>query len=46
MAVMIAFTASSIQAITPVKWPSPQPRITYSRNPPPEGYRAPSLANE
>ncbi len=37
MAVMIAFTASSIDAITPVKCPSPQPRITYSKNPPAEG---------
>src|SRR4051794_13727219 len=35
---MIAFTASSIQAITPVKWPSPQPRITYSKKPPAEGF--------
>jgi hypothetical protein len=37
MAVMIALTAKSSQAMTPVRWPSPQPRMTYSRNPPAEG---------
>ena len=37
MAVMIALTASSIQAMTPVKCPWPHPRMTYSRNPPAEG---------
>ena len=46
MAVMIALTASSIHAITPLKCPSPQPRMTYSRKPPADGYRAPSLAKE
>src|SRR3954451_12583001 len=43
---MIALTASIIHAITPVKWPVPHPRTTYSRNPPADGYRAPSFANE
>src|SRR5512145_694507 len=43
---MMALTASSSHAMTPVKWPSPQPRITYSRKPPADGYRAPSFANE
>ena len=43
---MIALTASSIQAMTPVKWPCPHPRTTYSRKPPAEGYRAPILAKE
>src|SRR3954447_7125644 len=46
MLVTIAFVARISQAMTPVKWPSPQPRATYSRRPPADGYRAPSFAKE
>ena len=46
MAVTMALVARTIQATTPVMWPSPNPRAMYSSNPPAEGYRAPNLANE
>ena len=46
MPVTIALAASSSQAMTPVMWPSPKPRTTYSSSPPADGYRAPNLANE
>ena len=32
--------------MTPVKWPLPVDFATYSKNPPADGYRAPSFANE
>ena len=43
MLVTIALATRISPAMMPVKWPSPHPRATYSRSPPADGYRAPSL---
>ncbi len=46
MPVTMALAARINQAMTPVTWPSPNPRTTYSSRPPADGYRDPNLAKE